>query len=109
MHHGRGRVQLGWVLLGSLLLLPPPGTESRARNFCRAWLAATTPERQQVLIAAEQAEAGGGLDRSCREGLRGGLRHTLDAECSNWSKLMDFEVRQLVDRKLVPCRATTGG
>jgi hypothetical protein len=40
---------------------------------------------------------------TCRVGVRSGLRHLLDAECRNWTQLMDFEVRAIVDRVLRPC------
>jgi hypothetical protein len=66
----------------ALLALPPSGTTSRERGFCRRWLALTTPEKVDVLAG----EA------------RPGRRETLDAECRNWPLLMDFEVRAIVDR-----------
>ncbi len=97
------REHLAVLLLGTVLLLPALGTTSRERNFCGAWLAQATPAKQQILKAAEQAEKDGPWDLACRAGLRPGLRRLLDAECRNWSPLMDFEVRLLVDRLLAPC------
>ena len=102
------RFGIGIVLfVFSTLSLPPPGTSSREREFCGGWLRLNAPERVQVLRAAESEEStGGGVswDPRCREGLRPGLRHTLDVECRDWKHLMDFEVRQVVDRVLAPCR-----
>lgn len=92
------------VVLAVGLVLPLPGTEGRGRDFCTAWLALGRGERQDVLRAAEEREAGPAYDAECRAGLRSGLRHTLDAECANWRRLMDFEVRAIVDRVLEPCR-----
>ena len=92
------------LVLGASLLLPSPGTTSREREFCGTWLKLTTPERQEVLRAAEVREADAGWDGKCRAGLRSGLRHALDSECRNWKALMGFEVRAVVDRVLEPCR-----
>lgn len=90
------------LLLGASLLLPPPGTVSRARGFCRDWLALSRPQKQEVLQSAAEREVG--FASSCRQGRAGSLAHTLDQECGNWPKLMDFEVRAYVDRLLEPCR-----
>jgi hypothetical protein len=67
----------------ALLALPPAGTSSRERGFCRRWLALTKPEKVAVLAADD----------------RTGVRETLDAECRSWPALMDFEVRAIVDRR----------
>ena len=56
-----------------------------------------------MLLEAEQRERALPVDARCRAGRRSGLRHKIDAECRNWSKLMDFEVRMIVDRELEPC------
>jgi hypothetical protein len=96
------------LLLGAVLLLPPPGTDSRERGFCSAWLKLTAADRQQVLLTAESSESGAALDAACRAAARGPLRHLLDAECRNWNQLMDFEVRALVDRVLEPCSVRPG-
>ena len=40
----------------------------------------------------------------CLEHRRAALRSVLDYECENGSQLMDFEVRQLVDRQWRGCR-----
>lgn len=96
------------LLLGALLLLPAPGTVSRERGFCPAWLRLTAADQMQVLIDAEAREEIG-LDRDCRARSRGSLRHLLNAECRNRSKLMDFEVRDRVDRLLEPCAGKTHG
>jgi len=96
------------LLLGAALLLPPPGTASRERGFCSAWLKLTTADRQQVLLDAEARESVAAVDATCRAAARGPLRHLLDAECRNWIRLMDFEVRALVDRILEPCSVRPG-
>ncbi len=97
------------LLLAAALLLPAPGTVSRERGFCSAWLMLTAADQMQVLIAAEEREQEAAFDAQCRARARGGLRHLLVAECRNWTKLMDFEVRHLVDRVLAPCAARTPG
>ncbi len=98
----------GWVgfALGAVLVLPPPGTTSRSRDFCKTWLALTSGQRQDVLARADVAESRSDGEAACRAGLRPGLRHKLDAECRNWSALMDFEVRAIVDGVLEPCRGS---
>ena len=97
------------ALLAGALALPAPETDSRERDFCRAWLALSAPEKDGVLSAAERDEPASGWDAECRQGMRSGLRRTLDSECRNWSKLMDFEVRLVVDRLLDACRAPDPG
>lgn len=92
-------------LLAATLLLPPPGTVGREREFCSEWLRLSGPQRDAVLLAAEAAERDHRYRAACRAGLRSGLRRMLDSECRNWTQLMDFEVRALVDRVLAPCRA----
>ena len=94
-----------WIgsLLGVVLCLPAMGTTTRDRDFCGRWLKLTTPEKHEVLRAAEASEAGPEWDAECRTNLRGSLRHTLDSECRNWKLLMDFEVRALIDRVLKRC------
>ena len=87
----------------SMLVLPPPGTDSRERRFCRAWLELSTAERQQVLIDADGREAESDVERACRERARPALRRKIDAECANWTKLMDFEVRAIVDAAWERC------
>jgi hypothetical protein len=89
-------------MMGAVLVLPPPGTTSRERDFCRSWLALSKSEQVALLERDEQREANP-RRRACRERLRAGLRHTLDAECRNWNQLMDFEVRALVERVIEPC------
>ncbi|MDJ0786695.1 MAG: hypothetical protein QNK05_07780 [Myxococcota bacterium] len=93
-----------WLLAG--LVLPPPGTASRDREFCGEWLALSRAAKQQVLEAAALAEPG--FDATCRAGRSGPVAHTLDTECTNWPQLMDFEVRAYVDRLLAPCRSSSG-
>ena len=95
-----------WIELafGVALVLPPLGTESRSRDFCKAWLGLTTPERHAVVLADERREQVPGPEAACRASLRSALRHKLDAECRNWNRLMDFEVRAVVDGVLAPCR-----
>jgi hypothetical protein len=94
------------ILVGLPLVLPVPGSTSRDRGFCRAWLGLPPAGREEVLLRAEAAEARSGWAPACRRGLRPGLRHRLDAECRNWSRLMDLEVRAVVDAVLEPCRET---
>ena len=96
------------LLLGAALLLPPPGTDSRERGFCPAWLGLTAADQQRVLLAAEARESAAGVEGACRAAARGPLRHLLNTECRNWRQLMDFEVRALVDRMLGPCSTTPG-
>jgi len=90
------------LLLGATLVLPVPGTGSRDRGFCRDWLDLSRPAKHEVLVRAAEAEPG--FDAKCRAGRNGPIAHALDQECTNWSKLMDFEVRAYVDRLLAPCR-----
>ena len=90
------------VISGALLVLPPPGTTSRERDFCRSWLPLSKSEQVSLLERDEQQDADPSR-RACRERLRAGLRHTIDAECRNWNQLMDFEVRALVERVIEPC------
>ena len=97
---------LAGAVLTGVLLLPGPATTSRGRDFCAAWLRLADPAKQVVLRTAETAEMDGPWDLTCRAGMRSGIRHLLDSECSNWTKLMDFEIRTLVDRVLRSCVAT---
>lgn len=99
-----GNVWIG-LALAAALMLPPPGTDSRDRDFCDAWLALATPQRQDVLLRAEAREGGPPEYRECRARLRAPLRHKLDAECRNWRLLMGFEVRIYVDGMLERCAA----
>jgi len=85
--------------------MPPLGTASRSRDFCDAWLGLSRPERHAVVLADERLADAQGPEAACRAGLRSALRHQLDTECRNWSQLMDFEVRAIVDRVLRPCSA----
>jgi hypothetical protein len=95
---GAGRAQ-PWralslaALAAGALALPPAGTTSRERAFCRAWLALPPPAKVDVLA----------LDGACHVARGPALRETLDAECRNWARLMDFEVRAIVDRVLATC------
>jgi hypothetical protein len=110
----RGR-SIRWLAVAELTLgilacstfaepaLPAPDTTSRARTFCADWLGQSEPAKHARLLAAEQRERDGRFDPGCRAATRGALRHTLDAECRNWLKLMDFEVRHVVERVLRPC------
>ncbi len=99
------RASAPWIAaaLGAALALPPPGTGSRERRFCPAWSRLAPPAREAVLREAEARESPDGVASRCRAGLRSGLRHTLDWECERWPRLMDFEVRDLVDRVLASC------
>lgn len=96
---------LALLLLAASLVLPPPGTESRGRRFCRAWLELPPGLRQQLLIDADAREATSDAERACRERHRPALRHRLDAECANWPELMDFEVRAIADAAHERCRS----
>ena len=96
------------LLTGSALAagaLPPPDTESRARGVCAEWLGLSDPQKHGRLLEAERAEPAGRFEPGCREATRATLRRTLDFECRNWTKLMDFEVRHVIERVLAPCRA----
>lgn len=84
--------------------LPPPDTKSRDRQFCADWLGLSDPQKHGRLMAAEQAEGAGRFDAECRIATRATLRRALDSECRNWTQLMDFEVRHVVERVLRPCR-----
>ncbi|NNL65587.1 MAG: hypothetical protein HKP30_05045 [Myxococcales bacterium] len=97
-----GNLWIG-LALAATLMLPPPGTDSRDRAFCDAWLSLLTAERHDVLLDAEAREGGPPPYRECRARLRAPLRHKLDNECKNWRLLMDFEVRIYVDGVLEPC------
>jgi hypothetical protein len=96
-----------WIELafGAALVLPPLGTESRSRAFCSEWLRLTTAEKHGVVVAAEGRESGEATSAACRAGLRGAVRHKLDVECRNWSQLMDFEIRAIIDGVLQRCQA----
>ncbi len=94
--------------LGTLLVLPPPGTESRARRFCSAWNDLDKGQKQDVIVRAEKAEIAPALEDACRAGLRPALRHTLDFECGNRKRPMDFEIRAVVDGILASCRSEPG-
>ena len=98
---------LGW--LGVALSLPLPGTTSRGRDFCDAWLRQPASAQMRILHEAEAREQSPVFDRNCRAGLRAGLRHRLTSECRNWSALMDFEIRAVVDGLLEPCREKPAG
>ena len=95
------------VLAGEAL--PPPDTESRARRFCTDWLGLSEPQKHGRLLAAEQSEPTDRFDAECRVATRATLRRTLDFECRNWTQLMDFEVRHVVERVLRPCRLERKG
>ena len=79
------------VLLIASLTLPAPGTTSRERGFCRAWLELSAPEKHALLKQQTTQPA-------CGHTHRERLRRLLDYECRNWRLLMHFEVRDLVDR-----------
>lgn len=94
-----------WIglALGTALVLPAPGTESRSRDFCQQWLGLVAGEKHDVIVEAERREVAPGADGRCRAALRASLRHKVDAECRNWKLLMDFEVRAVVDGVLEAC------
>ena len=88
-------------LTAALLVLPPPGTTSRARNFCDAWLAQHATGRYAAIERADAVEAQGDAEkRRHRDGVRARVVDALTNECRNWHLLMDFEVRAIVDRVL---------
>lgn len=92
------------ALLLLALALPAPGTGERGRDFCRDWLAASPLERDAALAASEARDLARDEDtRRCAERLRPRARRALDGECRNWSALMDFEVRQVLDAARAPC------
>ncbi len=108
-----GRRAIGWGFAAWLGIaapgladeaLPPPETESRARGFCADWLGLSETQRHARLLEAERAESGERFVGACRAATRATLRRTLDFECRNWTQLMDFEVRHVVERVLRPCR-----
>ncbi len=92
------------VLLASLLLIPEPGTTSRERRFCAAWLAASRAHQEAWLDAADARETEGDAEAAaCRRRLRARLAHGLDYECRNRRQLSDLEVRAIIDRLVAPC------
>ena len=97
------------LALGAALAIPPAGTESRSRDFCRQWLELSPSQKQDLLVADEPALTDPASEGACCERLRPALRHKPDAECRNWSLLMGFEVRSIVDTVTEPCTETRSG
>ena len=100
----RGLLRAGLAVLGVALLIPEAGTTSRARDFCASWLDLTATQRIDQLSRSEARDFGEIAPlRSCVAGLRAATFRRLDYECRNWSGLMDFEVRQILDGAYAPC------
>jgi len=82
------------VGLLTLMLASPVQAD---RDFCRAWLASARGERLERIRSADLENYGAGaLEDPCLASARTRVLALLDYECSNWSQLMDFEVRLLV-------------
>ncbi len=95
---------LGFALASSLVL-PPPATESRSRAFCGEWLRLSEGAKEDVLQHAARRDAGSPAEARCQTARRAGLRFRLDVECGNWSQLMDFEVRAVVEGVVRSCQS----
>ena len=94
------RAARGHLLVAAVVLaIPSPGTTSRARDFCDAWLALETTGRHAAVARADAIEARGDAETARhRDGVRARVVDALSGECGNWHLLMDFEVRAIVDR-----------
>ncbi len=92
------------LLLSVALLIPPPGSDSRGRSFCRQWLELSPSARFETLEQADRAELGEASPAlACRAATRSHSLARLDYECRNWRLLMDFEVRHFLDASRAHC------
>lgn len=93
--------------LALALVLTASGAAAPARagrDFCASWAPLRYAEKYARVAAADRANfpAQPGLKR-CLAGVRPAAIRTLDYECRNWTKLLDFEVRVLLDRVQARC------